>query len=155
MKELLGNDFLEGEGILFYVDHTSRFQRNTGIQRCVRCLARAFQELGVLIQPVVWNRKLCCLEPATKDHRFHLAKWNGPNPGQWVDGETPLSNELINARWLIVAELVSGPYNPRSDEFLRVSMRHGLSVAWLFHDAIPLQDTVERLAADCALPLPD
>ena len=33
--------------MFFYVDHTTRFAHNTGIQRCVRLTARALLELGI------------------------------------------------------------------------------------------------------------
>ncbi len=137
MNTELNTSLIDNEVILFYVDHTSRFQRNTGIQRCVRCLARAFHEIGISLQPVVWNRQFGYLEPANEEQRLHLAKWNGPSPNQWADGSVPSADGLINAGWLIIAELVSGPYNPTSDDFVRVAMLNDLSLAWLFHDAIP------------------
>ena len=42
--------------MLYYVDHPSRFDRNTGIQRCVRSIAKALLALQVPLRPVVWNR---------------------------------------------------------------------------------------------------
>ncbi len=123
---------------MIYVDHTSRFERNTGIQRCVRSLARAWQELGVRLQPVIWNRNLNSLEPASLAQRRHLARWNGPHLEQWADSSCATSKVLLNAKWLIVIELVSGPHNPTTEELLEMASSKNLSLAWLFHDAIPL-----------------
>jgi glycosyltransferase involved in cell wall biosynthesis len=125
--------------VLFYVDHTARFERNTGIQRCVRSLSRALVELGVPLQPVVWNRSRNTLEAASDQHRQHLARWQGPNPHQWMDWATPQPAELAPARWLVITELVSGPHNPNADQLEQEAKRRGLQVAWLFHDAIPVR----------------
>ncbi len=135
----LNDTIRSSESLLIYVDHTCRFERNTGIQRCVRSLARAFQELGVSLQPVIWNRSLKCLEPANTDHRIHLSKWNGPSKEKWADGSIPLSKRIFKASWLIIPELVSGPFNPSGEDLLRVSKQHAISVVWLFHDAIPVR----------------
>ncbi len=125
--------------MLFYVDHTSRFERNTGIQRSVRCLARALLCLGVPLQPVIWNRQQHCLEPASRAHRTHLARWHGPAPADWMDADNAGQAPLGEARWLLIAELVSGPHNPSADQLAREAERRGLKVAWLFHDAIPVR----------------
>ena len=127
------------EPVLFYVDHTARFERNTGIQRCVRCLSRAMLELGVQLQPVVWQRSHQTLEPASSQQRRHLARWQGPHPEQWMDSSSPRPALVAAARWLVIPELVSGPYNPSADLLEREAKRRGLKVAWLFHDAIPVR----------------
>lgn len=127
------------EPVLFYVDHTARFERNTGIQRCVRCLSRAMLELGVPLQPVVWQRLHQTLEPASSQQRRHLARWQGPHPEQWMDSSSPRPALVAAARWLVIPELVSGPYNPSADLLEREAKRRGLKVAWLFHDAIPVR----------------
>lgn len=125
--------------VLFYVDHTARFERNTGIQRCVRSLSRALIEIGVHLQPVIWNRLEHGLEPASTTQREHLARWYGPAPGDWLDAPQCSPAPLAQARWLIVPELVSGPHNPRAHQLANEAERLGLKVAWLFHDAIPVR----------------
>ena len=116
--------------MLYYVDHTSRFDRNTGIQRCVRAIAKAFLELQVPLQPVVWNRSQQDFALASPDALQHLSRWSGPNPSAW---ELERSNaESILASWLLIVELVSGPHNPDADQLRRAADRHGLKVAWDF-----------------------
>ena len=71
--------------ILYYIDHTCRFQHNTGIQRCVRALAVALLEAGQSLIPVIWNRQTCRLAIAGPQALEHLARWNGPAVERWSD----------------------------------------------------------------------
>ena len=120
--------------IYYYVDHTSWFEHNSGIQRCVRSIAKALMELQQPLIPVVWDWSCQQLAPATPAALSHLACWNGPPSQAWspwkaVDpGETP---------WLLIMELVSGPKNPNPEQ-LRTAC-DGMRIAWLFHDAIPIR----------------
>ncbi len=125
------------ELVLFYVDHTVHFSRNTGIQRCVRSLSRALLEQGVRLQPVVWNRPNKTLVPAPLIALEHLAKWSGPEPKQWSVSVTSSIDDA--ACWLVIVELVSGPHNPSTCELIAESKRHALKIAWMFHDAIPVR----------------
>ena len=124
---------------LYYVDHTARFERNTGIQRCVRCLASALLELGRSLQPVVWDRPSRRLKPASLEERQHLARWGGPPSSAWADADRLARSpqELLQADQLLIVELVSGPHNPDADQLELELARLQLDVAWLFHDAIP------------------
>ena len=72
--------FFGARPILVYVDHTSRFERNTGIQRCLRSLSSAWLSLGARLQPVTWYRELRQLMPASHSARQKLARWGGPSP---------------------------------------------------------------------------
>ena len=125
---------LGAKPILVYVDHTSRFDRNTGIQRCVRSLSRAWISLGALLQPVTWDRESKQLIPASSSACRHLARWGGPPPTAWLDNQS-----LVQADWLYVAELVCGPHNPTAVELRQESLRLRIKLAWLFHDAIPVR----------------
>ena len=52
--------FFGAKPILVYVDHTSRFERNTGIQRCVRSLS---SDLGLRIyQFVCWKTTVSTIQ---------------------------------------------------------------------------------------------
>lgn len=123
--------------MLYYVDHTSRFSRNTGIQRCVRSIAKALLELQVPLRPVVWNRSQQDFALASPGALQHLSRWSGPDPSAWAL-ETFDAAEHPFAGWLLIVELVSGPHNPDADHLRRAADRHGLKVAWVFHDAIPV-----------------
>ncbi len=123
--------------LLYYVDHTVRFERNTGIQRCVRCLGSALLEQRQLLVPVVWDRKANNLKAASAASRLHLARWGGPDPAQWADSKEHI--DMADALWLIIPELVSGPHNPSIEQVFLESKKLDVKVAWLFHDAIPLR----------------
>ena len=93
--------------MLYYVDHTSRFDRNTGIQRCVRSIAKALLALQVPLRPVVWNRSEQDFVLASPDALQHLSRWSGPEPEDWAL-ETPHGVEHPCDSWLLIVELVSG-----------------------------------------------
>lgn len=123
----------------YYVDHTSRFERNTGIQRCVRSIATALIGTGEPLRPVVWNREQEVLEAASSLALAHLNCWSGPDARSWapVDWRQPKSAAFDD--WLLIVELVSGPHQPSSQQLRAAADRYGLRLAWVFHDAIPLR----------------
>lgn len=125
------------EPIYYYVDHTSRFAHNSGIQRCVRALARALLELGQPLIPVVWDRSTQQLAPAGAPALEHLARWSGPAATAWSPWRAP--SAMAPNSWLLIVELVSGPYNPSRAQLMAATQPYGLRLAWLFHDAIPVR----------------
>ena len=122
----------------YYVDHTSRFPHNTGIQRCVRLIAAALLKAGVPLRPVVWDRQRNDLALADREGLDHLARFNGPPADAW---QTDPNEDVPppDHRWLIIVELVRGLNNPSANDLHRAAGRRGLRVAWVFHDAIPLR----------------
>ena len=120
--------------MFFYVDHTTRFAHNTGIQRCVRLTARALLELGMPLRPVCWQQDEGFVL-ATPAQLRHLERWNGPPVNAWtLDLDT-----AIEPAWLLVVELVRSRVGPSVDELTRAARTLGLKVAWVFHDAIPIR----------------
>ena len=115
-----------------YCHHTARFTHNTGIQRCVRSIARALIEAGECLTPLVWDAVAGALAPAGSVALEHLARWNGPEPGCWHD-QLPGSGG-----WLLLVELISGPYQPDLKWLQAWSSLRGWRTAAVFHDAIPL-----------------
>jgi glycosyltransferase involved in cell wall biosynthesis len=115
----------------YYVDHTSRFGRNTGIQRCVRAIAAGLIGCGVPLHPVVWNREHGDLEPAAPEALEHLARWSGPASDAWAAQPA--------GQWLLIVELVSGPHQPTAAQLQQAASSRGLRLVWVFHDAIPLR----------------
>ena len=115
-----------------YCHHTSRFSRNTGIQRCLRATARALAEHGLPLVPLVWSERANGLVLADKAARQHLAAWSGPPPEVWRDQLPPAGG------WLLVVELISGPHHPSQGWLRRLADRRGWRLAAVFHDAIPL-----------------
>ena len=120
--------------MFFYVDHTTRFAHNTGIQRCVRLTARALLELGIPLRPVCWRPDQGFVL-ATPTQLRHLERWNGPPAHAWtLDLDT-----TIEPAWLLVVELVRSRVGPSVAELTRSARTLGLKVAWVFHDAIPIR----------------
>ena len=120
--------------MLYYVNHTAQFPHNTGIQRCVRLIARSLMDNGIPLTPVCWNSTGDFEDPSS-EMLMHLHQWSGPSPSQWTK-HFDCSHSL---KWLIIVELVSGPYAPSADQLHEAAAKRGLKVAWLFHDAIPIR----------------
>ena len=116
----------------FYVNHTSRFERNTGIQRCVRAIARGLIELGEPLVPLLWKFKSSAFALAGVEARAHLGCWHGPAAAAW-QLQLPQPGS-----WLIVVELISGPHQPSWEGLRAEAQRLGWRVLVVFHDAIPL-----------------
>lgn len=119
--------------IYYYIDHTSRFEHNSGIQRCVRTIAKSLIELSVPLIPVVWDRKNQKLKPADQRALKNLSKCNGPvdtSWSAWIDPSSSLGS------WILIVELVSGPHNPTYTQLAKAAAF--LRFAWILHDAIPL-----------------
>lgn len=124
--------------------HTSSFPRNTGIQRCVRSIAAALIARGCGLRPVVWDQGVGELKAASQQQRQHLARWNGPPMAAWADQCQAAPGY---ANWLLIVELVSGPFHPNVQQLRQEVNRRGLKVAWVFHDALPLRSGAERTVA--------
>jgi len=122
----------------YYVNHTCRFARNTGIQRCVRIIARALIDTGIPLRPVVWDRIKNCLVSASPEHLEHLAQWSGPTPDAWAKGFHIGSEHQLD-QWLLIVELVRGSSQPTILQLHSSARRYGLRIAWVFHDAIPVR----------------
>lgn len=130
------------KALALYVDHTSRFAHNTGIQRCVRATARALLELGVSLQPVVWDRQGHDFALASPEQRQCLSRFGGPTATAWCDVPTP--------NWLLIIELVRGSNNPSARQLCQSADRRGWRVAWVVHDTLPLRWDPEPMCSDHA-----
>ncbi len=120
----------------YYIDHTRRFEYNTGIQRCVRAIALALMDVSIPLKPVIWDSESRDFSAPTLKDLEHLSKWNGPDPNQWSlnDRESHWTDD-----WLIIVELISGPYMPSLKEIRMSADKNGLKIGCVFHDSIPLR----------------
>ena len=118
----------------FYVDHTSQFPHNTGIQRCVRLIAKSLIKLGINLCPVCWDPAKGFVLP-TAAMLDHLACWNGPAVNSW---HLNLDNPQ-GLNWILIVELVRAQNKPSPQMMKSYAATLGLQVAWVFHDAIPLR----------------
>jgi glycosyltransferase involved in cell wall biosynthesis len=123
----------------YWVDYTSHYGSNTGVQRVTRGLARAWQELapGELVF-VCWDSISEAMVPATADQRRNLARFDGPR-----SEEEPYHQELICGPddWLLIPEVthITPHSSPPTAAAIGWARSHGLRVAALFYDAIPLK----------------
>jgi hypothetical protein len=96
------------ERIYYWIDHTARFEANSGVQRVTRCLARALEELGRGITYVHWSTRSQVPTPARGDEELRkFARLSGPAFRPQHAGDVPLPTEkgdrarLWN-NWLLV-----------------------------------------------------
>lgn len=140
----------KGQRILyFYVDHTSRFTANTGMQRTVRMLAKSLLERYETIRFVKWDNEKRDLVLINRSELNHLAQWNGPNlslvnVSLYSEDQTSYDSigfhEKHEGNWLLVPEVTHINFHgaPKTREVLQSSEQHGLKSAFIFYDAIPL-----------------
>ncbi|TCD58112.1 hypothetical protein CWE16_02085 [Synechococcus sp. BS55D] len=121
------------KGFALYCHHTSRFQYNTGIQRCVRAIARALIDAGEPVAPLVYDPSSQALRLAGAEACNHLAQWSGPLAHSWASELPPPGS------WLLVPELLSGPHQPRVAFVREWCEQREWRLATVFHDAIPLR----------------
>ena len=120
--------------IFYWIDHTSVYPVNSGIQRVVRSLARSLVDSGIKLIPVKWNQVEREFYPACDDDLLHLAKWNGPRPEAW---ETWDSSPFSKGDWLLVPELTTYGGGPDLSEVTSVARYNGLQTAIIFYDSLP------------------
>lgn len=130
------SDPLQSLGNIYYwIDHTSIYPSNSGIQRVVRGLARALLEQGVSLIPTKWDEDKQCFYPASTDELNHLAKWNGPAAHKWSEWINPLFASPKD--WILVPELTHYLVKTSVNDILAYSKNIGVRCSWIFYDAIP------------------
>lgn len=117
--------------IYYFVDHTSIYDGNTGIQRVTRGLARSLLEQGGRLIPVEWVHQARGFVPIDAIKRQHLERWNGPRASMWAPWK-PL-DRIQPGDWLLVPELT----HLLTDKIIDFAREHRLPCAWIFYDAIP------------------
>lgn len=121
--------------IYFLAEATCAWDRNTGIQRIVRQLARSFLELGLDVIPVKLGTADAVLEPLDGEALVKLGNFNGPSPEQWR-GWLPLEKASGNS-WFIMPELPIGLPQQGHTELLDRLRALGIRSSAIFYDAIP------------------
>jgi len=122
--------------LFYWVDHTSAFPSNTGVQRVTRSLARALQDMGRKIEFVCWDAKKRVLRPLTVEERAALSLFHGPAAAPPAPGGAP---EGLTGRWLIMPEVPHVTYHAESplEDLLAFAAGMSMRTAWIFYDAIP------------------
>ena len=136
--------------IYYYVDHTVGCLGNTGVQRVVRGLARAWQESGERLYFVKWNSSHRQLVLATRDEVEHLAQWGGPELNHTALACYPVADapdmaiavhKKGEANWLVVPEVLylGRDRSAVTLDVIMAAKRSGLKSAFVFYDATPLR----------------
>jgi glycosyltransferase involved in cell wall biosynthesis len=124
--------------ILYWVDHTSRYEGNSGIQRVVRGLSESILNQGMQMTPVVWNPKEADFQLANKEQLIHLSNWSGPNQDSWNLEFASKPRNGIN-RILIIPELTT--YSPDNHFLKKIILKAKsleMNTSIIFFDALPL-----------------
>ena len=121
--------------IYYWIDQTPQQPFNTGVQRVVRQLARAFMARGVQIVPVKFDRRKQRIIPACQADLRAMSGWNGPPADAWADWVEPGS--IGAPRWLFVAEIA----HIQMAQIKLKAEQLDLRCATIFYDAIPYKMT--------------
>lgn len=124
--------------ILYYCEHTSWVNLNSGIQRVTRMLAKSLLENGVDLVPVKFNHDTRKLQIISKNEMEHLSKWSGPDASSWGT-EEELAKKMKAAKAVLIPEMVTYGASRVLRDIIDDSHLNGLKVAAIFHDAIPMR----------------
>jgi len=127
-KNILGN-------IYYWVDHTCSYPSNSGIQRVVRCLARALIENGYRLIPIKWDSQNHKFYSPKKSELNHLSEWNGPSVkswGEWVPLHAAGMNDIF-----LVPELTTYLPSNALTKALEIIRLYDIKSAIIFYDALP------------------
>jgi glycosyltransferase involved in cell wall biosynthesis len=113
--------------IFVEVSHTSQHDVRTGIQAVVRGLLSGLRQAGVNFQTVRWSRWRNAFVPLDRCRNRGLGVDDLGERHRWP-------NEIVGA-WLLLPEVIYGPKLFRMIAFAR---KHGMRIAAIFHDAIPV-----------------
>ena len=135
------------KNLYYFIHLTGRDEGNTGIQRVVRNLGRALQELklpDLTIVPVRWSeeaRSIVHVEPEFVDV---ISRFGGPEfPPSGLAG-SPIPQAQSDADWLLIPEVPHlNSHDPRYPSVqvgpvIACGKSLGLKVAAVFHDILPL-----------------
>jgi len=134
----------------YWVDTTSAFDGNSGIQRVTRYLAAGLDQLGYPVEYLCWSNTDVAPVRCPGERRRKLARWNGPPARGWWQNAmrsrrgAAAGNERDIGGWLIVPELTYHDIlNQRAQADLAPLLiehahRMGKRAAFVFYDLIPM-----------------
>jgi FkbM family methyltransferase len=122
--------------VYFLVESTAVYDRNTGIQRVVRQLARLLIGKGFELIPVRWdatNRTLCGV---SAQGLHNLANFNGPRVQDWTDWRDP---GQMYGGWFFLPEVQQHWKTGDHVHLIEQMKANGIRIAAVFYDAIPIK----------------
>jgi glycosyltransferase involved in cell wall biosynthesis len=136
--------------IRYWVDFTCEFDRNPGVQRVTRSLARGLQQLGQQVAYLSWSESDRAPSLCTAKQRRKLSRWDGPIDRGFRRARHPVRGDLRpeHRGWLLVPELTywrvrGGRVEAWESDPIAMLRRYaherGMRTAFLFHDLIPLR----------------
>lgn len=145
--------------LYYFVDHSSRYLENSGVQCVVRGLARALLKIGCDLEFVCWNAEQKALALIDQSMLKNLARFHGPvldsekiacYPNRIHELKTPHQNGFApnGAGWLLVPEVTYLTFHaePPTQGIIDYCARRGLKTAFIFYDAIPLKQAAYSAA---------
>lgn len=121
--------------VYYWIDATLQFNKNTGIQRVSRQLARALMSIGIDLIPVKWNETLEQFGPVTNTELTFFAKWNGPDTSAWHEWVAPANAK--SGSWFFMPDLPLNRSPTERAKLICFARNVGLRCAAVFYDAIP------------------
>ena len=148
--------------VFYWIDHTSTYEGNSGVQRVTRGLAAGLFSRGSDFTCVVWDNATGALAPAAKARLDAFARFDGPAlSADGVGGPLhthPAHGGVLKDAWLLVPEVThKTAENPRiTPDLIGYARAHGMRVAVIFYDLIPLlMPGYENIASEHARYLQD
>lgn len=121
--------------IYYWIDATIQFQKNTGIQRVSRQLARSLMELGMELIPVKWNEPRARFVTVSFEELTFFAKWNGPDVMLWHNWVEPDVGRTLD--WFFMPDLPLNRSSVERTQVLKYVRKVGLRCSAVFYDTIP------------------
>jgi glycosyltransferase involved in cell wall biosynthesis len=132
--------------LYYWIHHTGRYDRNTGVQRVVRNLANALTEAGHELIAVRWSAELEAVVRAERPWLVGLARFGGPCLANQADEGVPIHLAAADANrlsesWLLLPEVPhvgtdDAPAVPIAIDYARF---YGLRTAAIFYDLVPIR----------------
>jgi glycosyltransferase involved in cell wall biosynthesis len=102
----------------------------SGVQRVVRCLSRALEELGIEVIPVKWDPIKERISLLTTEEAIQFDNWGGVQRRPQRD----LNPAELAGEWLLIPEITI-PVQP-AETPAHYAKRHGMRVGIIVHDLI-------------------
>ena len=143
--------------VLLYVEHTSIFDRITGVQRVCYKLAAMLEAQGETVLLVKLDSATLSLAPLNLEERSRFIKQSGRqsddradmlyDPGMF-DKMMELLRNQARVPWIIIPEVTyhTTHVNPPTSRLVKVARNFGLRVGVIFYDVIPflVKDAAEN-----------
>jgi glycosyltransferase involved in cell wall biosynthesis len=116
--------------IYYWCGLTVRQDFMTGVQRVVRHLGKALEDIGIEIVPVKWNDQLSAMTPISETEAHQMERWGGMRANN--HGALPAD---LSGEWLLIPEITL-PLLPAGSSPAEYARTRGMRIAIIVHDLI-------------------